>query len=75
MAQHFLWFQGRALLFVYGFWHIPVKGKLSSEQAAPVAVVAPHTSLIDGLLLSTLGTIFSAVGRHENNQIFLIGCT
>lgn len=51
-----------------------MKGKLSSVKDAPVVVIAPHTTFIDGLLLGNLGTLFSAVGRHENNQMFLIGC-
>lgn len=72
--QYLVWFAARVLLFVYGFWHIPVKGKLCSVKDAPIVVVAPHTTFIDGFLLGNLGTLFSAVGRHENNQIFLIGC-
>ncbi|XP_066913874.1 lysophosphatidylcholine acyltransferase 2-like [Clytia hemisphaerica] len=73
VGQYLLWGVARFLLFVYGFWYIPTKGRLSDIKHAPVVVVAPHTSLMDGLLLSTLRTLFSAVGRHENNQIFLIG--
>lgn len=72
-VQYFVWFLARFLIFMYGFWHVPTKGKLADVKKAPIVVVAPHTSFFDGLLLGTLGTIFSAVGRHENNNIFLIG--
>lgn len=64
----------RGLLFVYGFYHIKVKGKLASPKEASIVVVAPHASFIDGLFLGCLNTTFSAVGRIENNKMFLAGC-
>jgi len=61
----------RAILFVVGYYWIPVKGKPASREAAPI-VVSNHAALTDAFLLMwTTGCCF--VSRIENSYIPLVG--
>ena len=51
-----------------------MKGKLAQEsKEAPVIVVAPHSSHLDGFVLSALHRTFSAVTRIENVKAPVFG--
>ena len=61
----------RALLFCFGYYWIPTKGKPASCKDAPM-VVANHTSFLDPIYLC--GAIFPmAVGAREHVTVPIIG--
>ena len=69
-----VWVFARICLFFCGVNKVNVKGKLAkNSKEAPVVVVAPHSSHLDGFVLSGLHTAFSAVSRIENMQAPLFG--
>jgi len=71
-GQDFIWLLARGVLFCCGFHNVPVKGELAGSKKAPVVVVGPHSSFVDGFILSVLGS-FSAVSRMENEKAPIIG--
>ena len=62
----------RGILFALGFHWVKVKGKLCSPEEAVLLVAAPHSSFIDPLALSVIGTP-SGVSRKENDTIPIVG--
>ncbi|KAK3741161.1 hypothetical protein QZH41_011829, partial [Actinostola sp. cb2023] len=65
-------FFARGCLFFFGFHWVKVKGKLVSEEEAPILVCAPHSSFVDALALSVI-CLPGGVSRKENEDIPIIG--
>ena len=55
-----------------GYHHIETKGKLASSEEAPVIVVAPHFSFMDGPLSVSIGHL-TYMSRLENDHAPLFG--
>ena len=72
LYQLLYWF-GRAILFVCGFYHVRVKGKRASYQEAPILLVLPHSSLWDVIVLYASSPMPSPLSKVENFKIPLIG--
>ena len=73
-GNRLVWFFCRLCLFWCGVNKVTVKGKLAQEsKEAPVVVVAPHSSHLDGFVLSALHRTFSAVTRIENIKAPVFG--
>lgn len=63
----------RSMLFAMGFHKVRIKGKLASPSEAPVAVIAPHSSFLDILLLSEYGSAPSGISKMENLKSPFLG--
>ncbi|XP_020623355.1 lysophosphatidylcholine acyltransferase 2-like [Orbicella faveolata] len=63
----------RSMLFALGFHKVRIKGKLASPSEAPVAVIAPHSSFLDILLLSEYGSAPSGISKMENLKSPFLG--
>ena len=61
--------------FCFGFFAPSITGNLLPAKEAPIIIVAPHSSMFDGLVVSWLGSINSMcsviVREEEKNGIFL----
>ncbi|XP_065192519.1 lysophosphatidylcholine acyltransferase 1-like [Sycon ciliatum] len=66
-------FLARLWLYVLGFWYIPFKGKLAKSDEAPIFVMAPHSSFMDGLVPLIFPNCYSAVTRFENRTVPMLG--
>ena len=71
-GQHIIWILARMASICCGFHYVPVKGKLAGPKEAPIVVVAPHTSFVDGLSFLPLGYL-SVVSASENLEVLLMG--
>ena len=65
-------FLGRLSFRILGFYNVEIKGQLASKDEAPILVVAPHSTFLDGFVLFWCGMPY-IVSREENRQIPLIG--
>ena len=62
----------RVLSFAVGFHWIRTKGKLASPKEAPVVVIAPHFSFVDGSVVAGMGRM-TYMSRKENDDMPFIG--
>jgi len=60
------------LAFVMGYLYIKKKGKLASSEEAPVVVIAPHFSFMDGIFCVAIGHL-TYISRDENNHVPIFG--
>ena len=59
-------------LFWFGGFSVKVVGKLADPQDAPILVCAPHSTIVDGLMLPH-ANFPSVVSRSENQHMPLVG--
>ena len=55
-----------------GYLYIKKKGKLASSEEAPVVVIAPHFSFMDGIFCVAIGHL-TYISRDENNHVPIFG--
>lgn len=63
---------GRLAFRATGFHSIQTKGQLASPEEAPVLVVAPHSTFLDGFVVFWCGLPY-IVSRQENKSLMLLG--
>ena len=65
-------FLGRLCFRILGFYNVDIKGQLASKEEAPILVVAPHSTFLDGFVVFWCNFPY-IVSRDENLKIPLIG--
>eukprot|EP00794_Sanderia_malayensis_P007140 gene7140-7945_t len=71
-AQNCICLLSRIALFSMGFHWIKIKGKFSNAKEAPITVMAPHSSFIDGLVTISLSRL-TFLSRKENGEAPILG--
>ena len=72
LGQKLLSKLARILAFVMGYHNVRIKGQLASSEEAPVIVVAPHLSFMDGIFTAVIGNL-TYISRKENVDVPLFG--
>ena len=62
----------RAMVFLFSFQTISVKGKCASSATAPMVCAAPHSSFFDTFVFFYLQGLPSAVSKEENKKVPII---
>ena len=65
-------FLGRLCFRILGFYNVKIKGQLASKEEAPILVVAPHSTFLDGFVVFWCNFPY-IVSRQENLKIPIIG--
>ena len=65
-------FSGRLMARGYGFHYASIKGRLAARSSAPILVVAPHSTLFDGVAV-WWSKVPGVVSRLEIINIPLFG--
>ncbi|XP_077861962.1 lysophosphatidylcholine acyltransferase 2-like [Saccoglossus kowalevskii] len=73
MKEHPFYYILRASFFVSGIHWVTIKGTRASSQEAPMAVIAPHSSYCDPLVVLVAFKVCSGVGRVETADTPFIG--
>lgn len=63
----------KACVFLFGFHCVKIKGQQATAEEAPIAVVAPHSSIFDMYTLLLGPQIGTGVAKEEAARAPLIG--
>jgi hypothetical protein len=63
----------RAVLFVWGFYWIPRKGKKPKASEARMLVVASHSTMVDSLWIGYFFGMPAGISKMENKNLPLLG--
>lgn len=63
----------RIVLFVWGFYWIPVKGKTPKPSEARMLVVASHSTVVDSLFIGYFFKMPAGISKEENKTLPLLG--
>ena len=72
-VRTFVHWMGRLSIACGGFQYVKMKGRRASRTEAPIFVIAPHSTLLDGVFIFLMNECPGVIAKHETIHQPFIG--